>query len=78
MICVELGASNELVANPNTVENCNTYLLMEKADYNLLVQPLNIQSGDIAYVFAWGFASVLTFWVLGYAVGAAKTAINKL
>jgi hypothetical protein len=77
MLCVELALNNNLVANSNTIENCTTFLLMEKSDYNILVQPLTISPEQIGYVFAWGFTAVLTFWFFGYAVGVAKSVIRQ-
>ena len=77
MLCVELDVNNTLVANSNTVENCTTFLLMEKQDYNILVQPLTISPDQILYVFAWGFTAVLTFWFFGYVVGVIKSVIRQ-
>ncbi|PCJ23735.1 MAG: hypothetical protein COA94_08065 [Rickettsiales bacterium] len=77
MLCVELDVNNTLVANSQTVENCTTFLLMEKQDYNILVQPLTISPEQIGFVFAWGFSAVLTFWFFGYVVGVIKSVIRQ-
>lgn len=38
---------------------------------------LGITSDAVLQAFGWGFAAVLLFWSLGYAVGVAKAAIRK-
>jgi hypothetical protein len=39
---------------------------------------IGIDASTILYVYSWGMGSVLAMWQLGYAVGAAVTAIRKL
>jgi hypothetical protein len=36
----------------------------------------NATSTDIAFVFAWGCAAVLTLFTIGYAVGVIKRLVN--
>lgn len=38
---------------------------------------LGIAAADILYVYTWGVGAVLSMWALGYAVGAAITALRK-
>ena len=45
---------------------------MTEADYALL----GIDAVTIAYVWAWGFGSVVTMYFTGYAVGVAKRVIG--
>ena len=77
MLCVELDSNNQLVANTDTVEQCENFLLMEKQDYEILVQPMNIDPQDITFVFGWGFTAVLTFWFFGYVIGVIKSVIRQ-
>ncbi len=37
-----------------------------------------ITPAAVGYVFAWGAASVLTLWLLGYAIGAVTGAIRRV
>lgn len=39
---------------------------------------IGITPDQIFYVFTWGFGTVVFFYSLGFAIGAAKTAIKKL
>jgi hypothetical protein len=39
---------------------------------------LGVTSAQILYVLTWGAGVVLALWAIGYAVGAASTALGKL
>jgi hypothetical protein len=39
---------------------------------------LGVTAAEILYVFTWGAGSVLALWAIGYALGAAVTALGKL
>lgn len=39
---------------------------------------IGIDAPTILYVYSWGMGAVLTMWQLGYAVGAAITAIKHI
>ena len=39
---------------------------------------IGIDPQTIALVFAWGFASVVSFWAMGYVIGVAIQLIRKL
>ena len=70
------GTLEAVVANPDG--SCSSYVLLNNADYALMVQSYTITPEQVVSVFSWGFGVVLFFWSLGYAVGVAKSVINKL
>lgn len=39
---------------------------------------LGITAESLAYVYAWGVASVIGMFSIGYAVGAAVSAVRRL
>lgn len=79
MQCVTLENNGTLQAvNANPDGSCPSYLLLNASDYALMVQSYTITPEQVLAVFSWGFGVVLFFWSLGYAVGVAKSVINKL
>lgn len=38
---------------------------------------LGITPAELLYVFSWGAGAVLSLWAIGYAIGAASTALSK-
>ena len=64
--------------NPNADGTCPSYVLLNQADYNLMVQAYSLSPDEVLHVFSWGFGVVLLFWSLGYAIGVAKGLISKL
>lgn len=79
MQCVTLENNGTLQAvNANPDGSCSSYVLLNNADYALMVQSYTITPEQVLSVFSWGFGVVLFFWSLGYAVGIAKQAISKL
>ena len=38
---------------------------------------LGITAPELLYAFTWGAGAVLAMWAIGYAVGAASTAVGK-
>jgi hypothetical protein len=81
MQCITINVfGNVQKVNANADGTCpsNAYILLNNADYSLMVQSYNITPEQVLSVFSWGFGVVLFFWSLGYAVGVAKQMINKL
>lgn len=68
---------------PNASGACPSLVLLSNADYaNISLATVGasepITPEQVTLVFSWGFGVVLFFWSLGYAVGVAKSVINKL
>lgn len=39
---------------------------------------LGVSAESIAHVFAWGFGTVLGFWLLAYSISAALLVVRKI
>ena len=81
MQCITINALGTVQkVNANTDGTCpnNAFIVLNNADYALMVQAYTITPDQVLSVFSWGFGVVLFFWSLGYAVGVAKSVINKL
>lgn len=71
-------------------EDCPEFLLLDADTANDLISLLDFDGSvsdfellgvtpeAILYVFTWGMGAVLMMWSLGYAIGAAVTALKKL
>lgn len=84
--CVTVDASTGVLTASSTTETaCTDYLLSSADEYRqmfsglttLTLQALGIDYASILYVYSWGMGSVIFFWSLGFAVGAAVDAIKK-
>lgn len=62
-----------VAATPCPVESQTWVALSDTVDWTAL----GVTAADILYVFSWGSGSVLALWAIGYAVGAACSAIGK-
>lgn len=60
--------------DPCPPENVTSITLSDAVDF----AALGINSTDILYVFGWGFAAVLTFFLVGLGVAYAYGAIRRL
>lgn len=81
MQCVQFKPNGTLqIINNNTDGSCpsGSYLLLEQADYSLMVQAYEVTPAQVAEVFGWGFGTVLFFWFFGYVIGVSKKVISKL
>lgn len=79
MQCITLQPDGSIVTElAQTDGTCTAYVLLNQSDYSLMVQSYAITPEEVLSVFSWGFGVVLFFWSLGFAIGAAKTAISKL
>lgn len=81
MQCYEIGNNGTLQAvQMNTDNTCPTgsFVMMQQADYSLMVQAYEITPEQVFTVFSWGFGVVLLFWFFGYGIGVAKKVISKL
>ena len=76
--CVDIDSNGYLIANGQTADNCQSYVLVSAPHYEILVEPV-LDADSIAYVFGWGFGAVVVIGYFGsFAVGVAKSVINKL
>lgn len=78
MQCISLIENTVQLEQANSDGTCSAYVLLNQADYSLMVQSYTITPEQVLTVFGWGFGVVLLFWSLGYAIGVAKMAISKL
>lgn len=80
MLCTVIQNGGKLVITTDPITACPGYVLLESADLPALggFQVVTLTASEIAYVFSWGFGVVLFFWSLGFAIGAAKRAINSV
>lgn len=74
--CVAVDKKGVFSLDSTPPASCTGYVMLSASEYSMLGQPYAITSGDVAYVFSWGFGVVLFFWSLGYAVGAAVRVIK--
>lgn len=73
-----IGSVQPINANPDGSCPQDAFIILNNADYSLMVQAYQVTPEQVLQVFTWGFGVVLFFWSLGYAVGVAKQMINKL
>lgn len=81
MQCITINAFGSVQrVNANADGSCPTdaFIILNNADYSLMVQAYEVTPEQVLQVFTWGFGVVLFFWSLGYAVGMAKKMINKV
>lgn len=71
--CLDVPGNAVLDSCPTTLANCQ-YVVESASD--LLFLHSQVSSENIIYVFAWGSASVLGLFALGYTVGIIKRALN--
>ena len=77
-VCVGVNSEGWIYKTSETIDACTEFVLVGAEQYRLSVEPA-LNPADIAYVFAWGFASVVVLGYFGgYAVGIAKSLINKI
>jgi hypothetical protein len=85
--CVQIDQiTGVLTASAQDEVSCSTYLLSTAAEYHQMfagitgatLEMLGIDPATILYVYSWGMGSVLFFWSLGYAIGAATGGVNKV
>jgi hypothetical protein len=78
-ITINVFGSVQLV-NANSDGTCptNAYILLNNADYAMMVQAYEITPEQVFQVFSWGFGVVLLFWFFGYGIGVAKKVISKI
>ena len=69
--CVDIDSNGYLIANGQTADNCQSYVLVSAPHYEILVEPV-LDADSIAYVFGWGFGAVV---VIG---SAPFPSINKI
>lgn len=75
-MCVAVDVDGYVRQTSESVEACQSLVLMDYAQYNILAEPL-LEPLDIAYVFAWGFGAVVVLGYFGgYATGIAKRLIR--
>jgi hypothetical protein len=75
-----------LPSKTQTETDCTAYLLQTAAEArahaesitSLTLDTIGIDPATILYVYTWGMGAVLLIWSLGFAVGAAVSAIKKL
>jgi hypothetical protein len=78
MLCAAVDLNNFIIqAAPLSDGTCANWVLLSKIEFGV-VSTTQIVADDILLDFTWGFGAVLFFWSLGYAVGAAKKAIQLL
>lgn len=75
-LCVE-NVSGTLTPTATAPMDCTAYLLVDSLEYGTLVSAYAIEAADVAYVFSWGFGTVVFFWYLGFVIGVAKRVISK-
>jgi hypothetical protein len=85
-LCVDVVANAVVLVAGQTEATCTTYLLSTATQSRFLnaltdlttLNLMGIDAASIAYVYAWGFGSVLSVWAMGYAVGVCLTLIRKV
>lgn len=70
--------SDQLQPVATAAQDCAGFLLLDATEYVQLSTMGQITPEDIAYVWAWGFGSVLTPWAIAYGIMWAKKTINQL
>ena len=68
--CVQFVGAN-LRQVSVTLENCNTYILLDKTDYQAFLQFAvfnTLTPVDILYIYSWGMGAVLAPWSIMYLV----------
>lgn len=75
--CVEF-IGGELRALASSIEDCTGFALMAANEYAQLAVGYEITPESIAYVWAWGFGSILTPWAIAYSILWAQKTIKKL
>jgi hypothetical protein len=81
-----IGTYALLPSKTQTEADCTGYLLQTVAEVrahaeslsSLTLDVIGIDPAQIFYVFTWGMGAILLPWSLGFAVGAAVSAIKKL
>lgn len=61
-------------ANPCPADKVASVPFLETVDFTAM----GITPETLFYVFCWGFAAVLTFWLLGFGTAVAISMIRKL
>lgn len=73
-----LGSVQPINANPDGSCPQDAFIVLNNADYSLMVQAYQVTPEQVFQVFTWGFGVVLLFWFFGYGIGVAKKVISKL
>lgn len=76
--CITVNTDGTFSLTTLSPADCTSYVLLDASDFRTMVESYDIASADVLYVFSWGFGAVLFFWSMGYAVGVAKSLINKV
>lgn len=77
--CVYIDAFGTVRNSSDPVEDCNTFILVNPAEYQAyeLTSLWQIQdAADVLYLYSWGMGAILMPWALAYAIRAAKKAIR--
>ena len=80
-ICVEALNNGRLRDTQQSIEDCTNFVIYTLEEYEQLLQSAQnalISPEDIAYVWIWGFGSILIPWSIAYAIMWAKKTINLL
>lgn len=77
MICATIRNNGTIrQQNPLNDGTCQNLVLLNQHEFELSYAQITPQ--DIMLDFSWGFGVVMFFWFLGYQIGIAKTAVQKL
>lgn len=81
MQCITInvfGSVQRVNANPDGSCPTDAFIILNNADYAMMVQAYQVTPEQVLQVFTWGFGVVLLFWFFGYGIGVAKRVISKL
>jgi molybdopterin/thiamine biosynthesis adenylyltransferase len=77
-LCVIVDTTDNLKATNTSNEECQSYILVDSNEYNLMRVDYSITPLEIAEAFTWGFGTYVFFWFLGYCISTARLVIKRV
>ena len=76
MLCAAVDPNGFLIQQaPLADRTCSNWVLLSKLEFGL-IETTQMTAADVLLDFTWGAGAVLFLWSFGYAIGAAKKAIQ--
>lgn len=81
MLCVAADTNGYLLVDsyqPADPNQCTAHVLVTPSEYSALIGATALDPVDFGAVWGFAFATVLSFWIMGYKISVARKGINQV
>lgn len=81
MLCVSADQRGKIVVDtfqPSNPVECQGHVLVTPSEYTALISTVTLDPVDLGAVWGFAFATVLSFWAMGFKIRVARKGVNQV